>query len=506
MIHFIPYWKEANDRDFLILSRPWYYFDYRKFNYYMRYIELFYNNDVSKYQIVFLDYIPRIKKVLHYYNLLNAPYWSCFDCIQNIDNQTDKILTFCDLSWPDKIEFFYTNFCVVAYLEEEKYAEIQFDDEGSFFEIDMFEENQICCKKFYDERGFLSMEQRLEKGRIQKEIYYSDTGVWRICCYTDGHVEVNPKNNMYSIVYQNKRRTYQMKALSYRNISELINEVFSSYLELYKLDKFCVSFEWINYFKMDKILFDNKIILATKNQNIESLNKDYKKLKEKGISILVDDNQGLEINENIVPILPYYTFREKKENVSITNNIFFNIDNLPNPILISSLNRLKKFIQSKNRLQVILYSRSRNSNSLLEYISKNLSISIEKRNNKDDFNFDKKSDNSFYFVECLEENNFIECLKNQGLCIDLSSSPGLYTQVYCVDMGIPQFSMKQTNYIEHKKNGYIIEDDLSNFEDALHYFLDGLKQRNLAKIYCHKLQEQFEVSVLKEKWKKLLRE
>ena len=105
----------------------------------------------------------------------------------------------------------------------------------------------------------------------------------------------------------------------------------------------------------------------------------------------------------------------------------------------------------------------------------------------------------------MEENSFIECLKYQGLSIDLSNNPSLYTQVYCVDMGIPQFSMKQTNYIAHKKNGYIIDNDLSNFEDALHYFLDGLKHRNLAKIYCHKLQEQFEVSTLKEKWKRLLR-
>ncbi|MFS5393234.1 accessory Sec system protein Asp1 [Streptococcus agalactiae] len=66
--------------------------------------------------------------------------------------------------------------------------------------------------------------------------------------------------------------------------------------------------------------------------------------------------------------------------------------------------------------------------------------------------------------------------------IDISKIPDLYTQIAGISSGIPQINTILTEFVEHRKNGYIIE-EIQELEKAIPYYCEQLTNWNRSLIY-----------------------
>ena len=70
-------------------------------------------------------------------------------------------------------------------------------------------------------------------------------------------------------------------------------------------------------------------------------------------------------------------------------------------------------------------------------------------------------------------------------------------------MGIPQIVKRGTQFVEHEKNGYIIN-GANEFLPALAYYLDGMNHWNEAMIYSYELGRLYTTDVLIQRWKEVI--
>jgi accessory secretory protein Asp1 len=99
------------------------------------------------------------------------------------------------------------------------------------------------------------------------------------------------------------------------------------------------------------------------------------------------------------------------------------------------------------------------------------------------------------------EDNIVQTLKSIRLIIDLSEIPDLFTQISGISSGIPQINMRNSSYIENKKNGIIIS-KIADLKPALDHYLIGLKNWNQSLVYSVQQIEKYSDWRLIEKWTK----
>ena len=76
-----------------------------------------------------------------------------------------KMFSFHNLNWPEHIEFIYSPFALIAQLRGEKYAQVEFGEDGNPIQVDMYQENKLTRRNIYDDRGFVSSTIIFESGK-----------------------------------------------------------------------------------------------------------------------------------------------------------------------------------------------------------------------------------------------------------------------------------------------------------------------------------------------------
>lgn len=177
------------------------------------------------------------------------------------------ILSFHNLTWPDGIEFVYSPFAVAAFLQGQKFAQMEFSEDGNMFLLDMYREDQMFRRNIYDDRGFLSVTAVYRDGQMAYEQYLNVSGVWKICRYADGHVEVNPKENHYLLQYGGREETRVYQRLVYENLESLIREVFAAYVaHISPEDIFCIAAHPLHSALLGEVLKDRRKIISFFNE------------------------------------------------------------------------------------------------------------------------------------------------------------------------------------------------------------------------------------------------
>lgn len=207
-MYFVPSWYHGNEYK----ENEQYFYVRRavtEFDDSVKQIQMFNRNDIMDYKILNLSYSPNFRHFLHRQSVFHAPYWSCFDAIQEIKRKQVDILSFHDLMWPEHTEFVYTQFCIIAYVNKQKYAEIQFGEDGNMIEVFLFQDNMMVRKNVYDDRGFLSVTIVYQNNQAIYEQYLDGKGNWKLChFFEDGHIEINGENPFYLI--DNKRYKFRL--------------------------------------------------------------------------------------------------------------------------------------------------------------------------------------------------------------------------------------------------------------------------------------------------------
>ena len=196
MLFFIPAWYQQNqwceNEQSWTVRRM-----HTEFDDTVKQIQLFHRNKAYPYQIMLLSFAPNFRHFLHRQGVYRAPYWSCFDAIQEVRRKKVMVLSFHNLKWPEGIEFIYTPFVVVAMLKKEKYAQIEFGEDGNPIRIDLYQKGQLRRCNLYDDRGFISGTIVYESGQPFYQDYLMENGMWKLRHFQgDGHVEMGSARNI----------------------------------------------------------------------------------------------------------------------------------------------------------------------------------------------------------------------------------------------------------------------------------------------------------------------
>lgn len=525
MLYFIPAWYLKNewkeDEQFWYRRRMKTETDDT-----VKQIQLFQRNSICESKILLLSYTPNFRHFLHRQSAFRVPYWSVFDAIQEVRRKKQALLSFHNLNWPKNIEFVYTPFSIIAMLNQERYAQIEFGEYGNLIQVDLYRDGQINRKNIYDDRGFVSCTSVYENGRKAYDQYLTDKGVWKLCHFADGHIVVNPRSNQYLIQTPREEKTHSFLRSTYGTMEEVIEEVFATALLTTKsTDIFCSAAHEQHLPMLDRLLsgrktiysvFGNRLVLEGNRMAAEALSR--------GDYIVADSTENLEIlsrqkeleNTAKVNIPPYDTRIDPGISQQLNvQKILFPVDHLAAETMETAIKYMAGYLEENSNARVHLFTRDAAFNRkdvLLERVSK-----ILKRNgyppewarkvnqNKFEFILDERDQIPVLFAveQCVDELSVNKCMREQRLYVDLADTQDLFLQILCVSMGIPQILKTSTEYMHPGKNGRINK-DLSELTEDLRYYLESLSNWNEAMIRSYELGKTYTTQYLIEQWKEVI--
>jgi accessory secretory protein Asp1 len=124
---------------------------------------------------------------------------------------------------------------------------------------------------------------------------------------------------------------------------------------------------------------------------------------------------------------------------------------------------------------------------------------MRSENDLDDENM-KEVPVKFFVEQCVDELSVSKCMREQRIVVDLRKTTDLYLRISCISTAIPQILMTSSQYMVHGKNGLQIK-NLSELEESLRYYLDGMSNWNEAMVYSYEMGKNFTTARLIEDWK-----
>ena len=524
MMYFVPSWYHGNEYK----ENEQYWYKKRsvtEFDDTVKQVQMFNRNNIMEYKILNLSYCPNFRHFLHRQSVFHAPYWSCFDAIQEIKRTKVDILSYRDLMWPDHTEFVYTPFCIVAYVNNMKYAEVHFGEDGNMIEVFLFQSEVMVRKNIYDDRGFLSTTIVYENNQAIYEQYLDGKGNWKLChFFEDGHVEVNPENPFYLI--NNKR--YDFNCLNYDSMEPLIEEVFSIYLDemTNSSDIFCLAMHTLHHDLLESIFTQRKTILSFYQNRLELFeDPELKSLIQNTNYCIVDSKhkicpleQYAEKSLPIVDITPFDTRADFGISQQLTvQNILVPIDSIEQSKFEELIVLFAKYFEKNETARVHFFTRNANwdrIDSVLNFTCEVLKVNgLDERlarketNDKAEFDLDgdKKVPIKFFVDQCVDELSISKCIREQRIMVDVTARPDLYLQISCISSAIPQIVSFNTQYVHDGKNGFIVK-EVSEVLNGLKYYLDNITNWNKCMIYSYELGKEYNTASLIRKWKGVMKQ
>lgn len=503
-------------------------------------IQLFQRNSVCEYQILLLSYAPNLRHFLHRQSIFRVPCWSVFDAIQEVHRKKQAVLSFHSLNWPREIEFVYTPFSVLAMLDHEKYANIEFGEYGNPIQVDLYQNGQMNRKNIYDDRGFVSCTAVYENGVKAYEQYLTEKGVWKLCHFADGHVVVNPRRNQYRIETPKGEQMIPFLKKSYACMEEVIGEVFASYLKKTReTDLFCAAAHMQHLALLDRLLQEKKTIysifgdrLSPEKYSVRNLPGDEGRrdgnaavrMLSNADYIVTDSEDNLkllagrdELRETAkINIPPYDTRLDPGISQQLhVQKILFPVDHLSAETMGEAVKYLAAYLKENPDARVHLFTRNASFSQgdvLLGQVS-----GILKHNgyppewaraenpNQAEFQLEQEDQIPILFVveQCVDELSVNKCVREQRVLLDLADPPDLFLQISCVSMGIPQIVRIATQYMRPGKNGRI-NTDLSALGEDLAFYLESLNNWNEALICSYELGRTHTTEYLIGQWKEVI--
>ncbi len=525
MLYFIPAWYQKgrwceNEQNWHVRRM------HTEFDDTVKQIQMFHRSGAYPYQIMLLGFAPNFRHFLHRQSVYHAPYWSCFDAIQSIRRKRAMVLSFHNLNWPSDIEFLYTPFVVIAMQNGQKYAQIEFGEDGNPIQIDLYQEGKIVRRNLYDDRGFVSATILYEEEKPLYQDYLNENGVWKLRCYEkDGHVEINPKQLEYLLAYQGREYSRRFQRLSYGDISQVIGEVLRAYLGLTKkTDIFCVAMHEQHAALLGEILKDRNMLLSFfQDRYPVERHPEASAMIKRADYIIADSRENREkIRWNVGVMLPHImdiTPYDSRVDFGISQQlsvqkILVPVDGLGSKVFGELIQSFGAYVTVNEDARVHLFTRKADFSKKRELLEQTRGIlkqagmkegwAAEQTAGISENNLGEETVPVKFFVEqCVDELAVSRCVREQRLLVDLRDIPELYLQITAISMGIPQIVRAQTEFVEHGKNGIVLK-DLTKLPEALEYYLNGLTNWNEAMVCAYEIGKKYTSEQLIGMWKEVI--
>lgn len=523
MLYFVPAWYKENT--WCENEQKWYMRRMKsEFDETIKQITLFHRNVKTDHEIIVLGYSPNFRHFLHRQGMFRLQYWSCFDAIAQIRRKKVAVLSYHDIKWPVGVEFVYSPFSIVALIDGQKYAQVDFGEDGNPISIQMFSGGVICRENFYDDRGFVSSTIVYEDGKAMYQDFLSENGVWKIRQdKTNGQILVNQNAANYDLVSYDKDGSQLIeekpfKKLVYKDMAELVEEVFGAYVKkTQEKDKFFVAVHPLHIEVVKNVLKD-KIVVATFFENRFDLDRvgeiaDF--LEESSIIITDSDfssqiiySRLSNIDSYIADIPPY----DARMDFGISSqlkvqNILVPIDGLDMDSYFTLTKSLAEYLSTNDLARVHLFTRKASwgyvdkvKNALAQDLK---TLGYDTRWVIKDEQSKEEIDQRFFVDVCVDERDISKCINEQRVILDLRRTMDVYLYVTAISKGVPRISMSRDQFLNEGGNGRIIE-DFSQISDSLGYYLDSFENWNKAQVACYELSQSYTTAVLLKKWRKVL--
>jgi len=528
MLYFIPAWYQQ--QEWRENEQYWYTRRMRtEFDDTVKHIQLFQRSKAYPYQIMLLSFAPNLRHFLHRQSVFRAPYWSCFDAIQEIRRKKVSMFSLHNLNWPQHIEFIYSSFALIAQLHGKKYAQVDFGEDGNPIQVDIYQNEVLHRRNIYDDRGFVSSTIVYEDAQPLYQDYLMDTGVWKIRhVFKDGHVEVNPKCPTYLLSYQEKEYVQNFAKSSYNSLHEVIYEVLAAYLKLTdENDMFCVAVHDLHKDMLHEALKNRKMILSFFEERYDIKNR------MDGVIGMIRDARYIITDsqdnfkriqrrvekplENITDITPF----DSRVDLGISQQlnvqkILVPIDGLEDERFEQLICQLGEYLPTNENARIHLFTRLADYGRpklLLEQTRK----CLKKAGMPEEWAVEEKKGSAmeraldaedlvpvkFFVEQCVDELSVSKCVREQRLVVDMRTTSALYLRIMGISMGIPQVVYRETEFVEDGKNGMVIK-ETEGVKAAVSFYLDNLTNWNEAMVYSYELGKKYTTAVLIEKWKEVI--
>ncbi|UDI77283.1 accessory Sec system protein Asp1 [Staphylococcus taiwanensis] len=460
------------------------------------------NNEV--FNTIVLNYNPMLRLFLHRRELYEINYWALFDDIQGAAHLTPVAIDYRDLNWPEATEFIYTPFQVMAITDDNHFSKIIFSQEGYLLFIEDYENKTLQRKFIFDDRGFISSIETYTTYQEPKTRYYLDIEGRLIMTQNFMTQKVTIQSEFYSLFQKTE----------YDNMDALIHEKIQQYnvANLEDDDKIIIAVDQrhngllTHTFKPENICFS---IFKQRNQQIDvTLLEGIGKANQ----CLVDteDNETT-VQQYITQYPKYQPFKmlrvtpfdaQMLPNISsqlYETHVGVWIDGLNNEELKNIMHYLSQYVEHHDTTLIHLLTRLNEPD-----IPQWLKDEVEQRNtalnkSKDTFSPEvqdilqtelEEDIETFKIVYVPFEEDLMKAMSQLRVIVDLNKEPDLYLQISSISAGVPQINMRETDYVDDKLNGLIIE-DVQDLHTALNYFLLNLKNWNYSFAHSIKLSDEF---------------
>ena len=528
MLYFIPAWYHRDQ--WCENEQKWHVRRmHTEFDDTVKQIQLFHRSRSWPYQILLAGYAPNFRHFLHRQGIFHAPYWSCFDAVQEIRRKKAMPLSFYNMKWPPYTEFVYTMFAVTALYKGEKYAQIEFGEDGNPIQIDLYENGRICRRNLYDDRGFLSSTVLFRKDEKPfRQDYLMENGMWKLRhFFADGHVEINPRCPEYLLVNGSGEEKRRFSRLVYDQIEQVIREVFSSYVELTKAqDLFCLAMHDRHTGMMRDVLREKRTILSffedryPYEEHMECLG-----LLESAGYVIMDSRENLKKIRQVMgglikksrSIPPFDTRVDPGISQQLeVQKILVPVDGLKPEIFGRMIQALNTYLCTNDNARVCLFTRQADygrDRQLLDLVCGYLETSDQAKaqNGQGTETFVSENDvdssepkvKRFMVEQCVDELSVSRCMREQRILVELREQPELYLQIMAISVGIPQIVRTRTQFVRPGRNGIVIG-NINELPGVLAHYLKSLKNWNDAMIASYRIGKRYTTGVLLKQWKEVI--
>lgn len=493
MYYFVPAWYPPQ-RTWYDNTDRWYFPRLRiDFDDIINQMRMFQHAEIDSTLLV-LNYMPNLRYFTHRYDLSETPAFSVFDWIQNTHGTTHQPIDFHQLSWPSNVEFYYSPFLIVAKVEGETLAHIEFGESGQLILIDYWQDGVKINQYIFDDRGFLSSIKYMENGEEAYQDYLDSLGQWQIREDLTGSQKV----------YVNPQVAHRFRKPAYNSIEELVQEGLEVYLaeEAAQDDVLLVAADQRHFDVIKRVKGNRQMVLSFFQNRIALEDKEVLKAVLDGASVLVADKLSTTAALSQQTVLPVEHISPFDSRLSLGKSqrmkeleVYFQVDQLSEEDRDQLLELLFDEMRRNEwiRLKVVTYQEGPAVQNLKVWLEEQLELQSEDYLSLDDednlqlFELELSEDDikppRVSFLALRSETAIMTAMETARLIVDLSEEPDLYTQIAAISAGIPQINRRESEFAEHLKNAYIVE-DISRVSEATRYYLDGLANWNKALVYA----------------------
>lgn len=521
MYYFVPSWYQE-ERKWYDRTPYWFrVFQRMSFDDTVNQMKMFMTAE-REVTLLLLNYQPQLRYLLLKQDLLEVPYWSFFDDIQNISLSYTKTIHYEDLNWPEGCEFLYSPFAVVVKQNGQLIAVVHFAENGNLLSISFEKDGTALYDYLFDDRGFLSSILYYDKeGEADYQDYLNVNGVWQV----REHLQ---ENGSFAPIEVNSLADRRFDKVFYKDWEDLLEERLRHYKarSVSDQDVFIVaSDEQHNQLILDAFTEQQKVFSFFNDRfDLDALDK-LKRLVEEAAFLVVDSERGQRALQEacqkiqgadiaISRLSPFDTRLRLGHSQTIKEQIiYFYLDGLRQDELYLSLLIILDLmaLHSDITLHLVTFQQGFDLEGLQAWIEREIKDHYElshfyasSKVGENELDDDEELELERITLICFNsEDQIIEALDTARLVVDLGKEPDLYTQIASISAGVPQINRVKTDYVNHQQNGWVLE-SLEEIQEAVLYYFSGLANWNNALVYAVQMMGDYTGGQILERWLEML--